>query len=312
MEKYLKYKNKYNKIKLKGGSDLVESSSDLVGVPFFNTKSPRIPTASSTVIRDPSELAFFNIKSPRIPRSFSHKWLVLDVDECLYSPSYTDSNGTHNFVDSFINIHKVFTEKYLDSINSILNKTPYTIDTLIDLIKKLNNGSNSIIGLFILLKQLNIPFSMTDYHNTMLKYFPYNKINKNNSIHEGIARAKAKNMKIAIFSNGSYPHIMKCLERLELKLNLFDYVSCLDFIAPTVITDQKPAKDSFIKLQNEINAQPSDIYFLDDSDKNCIGAKKLGWNVVYVNPDNIKISYNGEELDTIININSLSDVVSRI
>ena len=148
---------------------------------------------------------------------------------------------------------------------------------------------------------------MTDYHNTMLKHFPYEKINKNIYIEDGIIRAKNKGMKIAIFSNGSYPHIMKCLERLNLKLSLFDYVSCLDFIAPTVITDQKPAIDSFIKLQTEINATPNNIYFFDDSDKNCIAARNVGWNVFCVSP-----TYNKRDIPTITNISELPDIVNSI
>jgi FMN phosphatase YigB (HAD superfamily) len=222
-------------------------------------------------------------------------WLVLDVDECLYDATYiNDKIGEkRKYVDDFIKIHKDYALQFLEQINMKIASEQIVDDNgnqitnfetdivFINYLKSLNRGGNSIIGLFKLLKRLQIPFSMTDYHNTMYKKFRYDKIEKNENIKIAIAYAKQSGMKIGIFSNGSYPHIMKCLNRLELNLDLFDYISCIDFIADTVSEDHKPY--SFEKFQNEIQAKPENIYFFDDSDKNCFGAKRAGWNVFFVN-----------------------------
>ena len=109
--KYLKYKNKYNNINnLEGGSKIPTRSSSPSNIPrFFRSISPtdRIINKRHSIKQVPSD---------------QQKWLVLDVDECLYPPTYTDESGTFKFVDSFINIHKEFTEKYLNTINAILTK----------------------------------------------------------------------------------------------------------------------------------------------------------------------------------------------
>ena len=57
----------------------------------------------------------------------------------------------------------------------------------------------------------------------------------------------------------------------------------------------------------------SEILFLDDSKNNCIAAKKEGWNVIFVNPDNNKITDDkGNTIETITDISVLPDIVARI
>jgi len=213
------------------------------------------------------------------------KWLVLDVDECLYNKTYQNDNKSIKFGDAFITIHTEIIQKYLDTINNRMNFT-FDIDSLVNYLKNLNGGLNSIIGLIILLEKLNIHFSMSEYHNIMFKSFRYDKITQNSNINKLITKAQSYNMKVAIFSNGSYPHIMKCLNQLGVNISLLDYISCLEFTSKQVINEQKPSMFSYINFQNEINALPKNIYFFDDNYNNCKTANNLGWNTILVNDKN--------------------------
>lgn len=225
-----------------------------------------------------------NVKSEK-------KWLVLDVDDCLYNKTYKTKKGgiisNISFGDAFIPIHTKIIESYLGIINEKMNLN-FDSKTLVDYSKKLNGGSNSIIGLIILLEKLNIHFSMSKYHNTMFKHFKYDKIKENLNINNLIKKAHDCEMKVAIFSNGSYPHIMKCLHQLRVDISLLDHISCLEFTSKQVINEQKPSMFSYINFQNEILAKPENIYFFDDSYNNCKTANNLGWNTILVNDDNNK------------------------
>ena len=69
----------------------------------------------------------------------------------------------------------------------------------------------------------------------------------------------------------------------NLSTELFDYISCVNFISETVIQDQKPHIESYRKFQKETNAKSENIFFFDDSINNCINALNSGWNVILVN-----------------------------
>ena len=219
----------------------------------------------------------------------NNKWLVLDIDECLYPPKFDDNSEF--FASTFVTIEKEFSKKYLNLIkkNTCKIKNIHTncdIKNLFNLRKYLGDITKSharIIGLFITLKELNIYVPVNEYHCAISKNFRYDKIEKNENIINAIQTAKCNNMKCAIFSNASYFHIMKCLQRLELNIKLFDYISCLNFVSDNVIMERKPNLYSFKKFQNEINAKPENIFFFDNSINNCISAFHLRWNAILVN-----------------------------
>lgn len=251
------------------------------------------------------------------------KWLVLDVDDCLYPPKY--DNNTKYFVSSFVNVEKKFTKRYLDLIKKRCeikeintNNDDKNLKNLREYLMKKINSFSIIIGLFMELKKLDIPIPIDEYHNSIECVFPYDKIVENVKIITAIEIAKNKKMKCAIFSNGSCRHILRCLEKLNLSTELFDHISCLDFLSETVIQDLKPHVNSYCKFQNEINAKSENIFFFDDSINNCTNACESGWNAILVNkkiPNNvtsinspIDILTNTSENKIIYQIDSISNI----
>ena len=219
------------------------------------------------------------------------KWLVLDVDECLYPPTYEHNNIIQKYIDSFIICNRHYISNFVNDIKKIIlyetiDNSISDLDRVVNYLKKVNKDLMPIIGLFMLLKKYNIYYDINEYYDLISKNFPYNKINKNININNAIANAKKNGMKCAIFSNGSKPHVKKCLKYLELSEDLFEYISSVDFDHDCVLNLQKPHDIAYLHFQQQIKAKPKNIYFFDDSEKNCIAGQKRKWNVVLVKPLN--------------------------
>ena len=91
-----------------------------------------------------------------------------------------------------------------------------------------------------------------------------------------------------IFTNGTYNHGIKCLDKLQIKKNFKSVVS------RDMIKMLKPDYNSYLRFMKINNIKNSDkCVFFDDLPENLINAKGFGWITVLINNN----KYVSSEID---------------
>jgi len=91
-----------------------------------------------------------------------------------------------------------------------------------------------------------------------------------------------------IFTNGTYNHGLKCLDKLQIK-NKFNCITSRD-----IINLLKPDYNSYLQFMKINKIKNSDkCVFFDDLPENLINAKGFGWITVLINKNN----YVSNEID---------------
>ncbi|MBE6160653.1 MAG: hypothetical protein E7158_00325 [Firmicutes bacterium] len=88
-----------------------------------------------------------------------------------------------------------------------------------------------------------------------------------------------------------YPNIKICIATNHVSYinefisNNMDISNVDNIFISAEINKVKPNKDFFLYILNHYNINPSELLFLDDSDRNIIGASNLGINSIKVNKE---------------------------
>ncbi len=204
--------------------------------------------------------------------------ILFDVDNTLYPKE----SGLFKEVDSKINqyLYKVVGIKK-DKVNKVRK---YYLD-------KYGTTLNGLI------KHHNVdPIHYLDYvHDVDIE--KYVKPN-------GILQSFLKNSEFnhTIFSNAYYPYIKKILNILNIE-NYFDDI--FDIIRFGY--NPKPLPNPYIQVCREKRLIPERIIFIDDSSKNLLTAKNMGFKTIYINEQENK-NFNL----TIKNINELHFFLEKL
>tara|TARA_Y100001958_G_C21245749_1_gene575645 strand:- start:3498 stop:3959 length:462 start_codon:yes stop_codon:yes gene_type:complete len=101
-----------------------------------------------------------------------------------------------------------------------------------------------------------------------------------------------------IFTNGTYNHAKKVLEKMELDKIFEDEIYARD-----TINNMKPSPLAYEIVNKHIQQKHSNcnIIFADDNINNLMMAKRFGWNTIYINQIDYKqYSFVDEKYNTII------------
>ena len=182
------------------------------------------------------------------------KTILFDVDNTLYPKE----SALFNEVDSRIN-------KYLREVVGIADMN----------VKKLRKEYLEKYGTTLngLIKHHNVlPFHYLDYvHNVDIEKY----ISVNSRLKIFLQKSKYRHI---IFSNAYLPYIRKILRIMEIEEyfeKIFD-ISKLNFIP-------KPLFKPYLNICKQENLLPDKTVMVDDSLKNLLTARKIGFKTLYIN-----------------------------
>ncbi|MGM9530605.1 HAD family hydrolase [Intestinibacter sp.] len=210
--------------------------------------------------------------------------LIFDVDDTLY-------NLMKPFEDTYNNM---FGDKYDIPIDVLHKKYRQYSDEIFELVQ---HGSMTMRDLQI----QRITRSLGDFgvHITEEKALEFqqqyslnqNKIVLLEGIKEILDFAKEHNLKIGIITNGEVDHQLKKVKNLDLEKWIAEENI---FVAGGSILP-KPHSDVFKFVEDKMNLDPEDTYYIGDTFANdVVGAKNAGWNSIWINRRNSSIPLESE------------------
>ncbi len=179
--------------------------------------------------------------------------ILFDVDNTLYPKNI----GLFNVVDKKIN-------QYLKDIVGIPETDVNKVRK--DYLEKYGTTLNGLI------KHHNInPVHYLEYvHNVDLE----NYIKVNHRLKNFLKKSKYRNI---IFSNAYLPYIKKILKLMEIE----EYFEDIFDITKLNYTP-KPLLEAYLSIINAKALIPEKTFFIDDSSKNLLSAKKIGFKTCYI------------------------------
>lgn len=199
--------------------------------------------------------------------------LIFDVDDTLY-------NLMKPFEDTYNNM---FGDKYDIPIEDLHKKYRKYSDEIFELIQ---HGSMTMRDLQI----QRITRSLQDYgvhidEEQALEFQQQylsnqNKIELLEGIREVLDFAKEHGLKVGIITNGEVDHQMKKIRNLGVE----KWIKEDDIFVAGGSILPKPHKDIFKYVEEKMDLDPSDTYYIGDTFANdVIGAKNAGWNSIWIN-----------------------------
>jgi putative hydrolase of the HAD superfamily len=204
------------------------------------------------------------------------KYLIFDLDDTLYNPSYE--------------IKKYFNER----INIFIAKN-LAVD--IEQAQKLNEFYHLKYGLTGKGLEIEHGINFQEYLLFMHDINVENIIKKDPLL---LSIFRTIDCKKILFSNSIFSHTQKVLKRLEI----FDYFSNI-FTIESFNYLFKPNLEIYILLLKKLNVKASDCYYFDDAIKNLIPAGQIGFKTVLVSKEctkDIGIDYHISDIHQLHNL----------
>jgi len=182
-----------------------------------------------------------------------------------------------DFGGVILNIDYELTAKALDAISNRVGSTNFSQNEQDDFFDKFERGEISSLDFRSKLKvYLNTDISddvLDSIWNKMLLDLPQKRI-------EWILRLKEK-YRCVLLSNTNQIHYDAFTADLE---KLYGYKKFSDLFHKTYFSHEigmrKPETRIYNYVLNDLNIQPSELLFIDDTKKNIEAAKKLNWNCI--------------------------------
>ena len=113
---------------------------------------------------------------------------------------------------------------------------------------------------------------------------------------------KSRGIKLGVISNSDYMF-------LNLSLKKFKITKYFDFIITSdKLKVYKPNPLIFKKILSNFKLNPTEVIFVDDSEKNIVSAKSVGINTVLISPQKNTISEKISDY-TISNLNEIKNII---
>jgi pyrimidine and pyridine-specific 5'-nucleotidase len=195
------------------------------------------------------------------------RYLVLDVDDTLF-PSST------GLLAQFLPINSEFVRRGL--VAAALPDDPLEIGT-----QYVTAHGNRVVGLLRDARLLGVTdVNAEAYYRHLDTTMDYTCLAPSPALLDLLSTRKLDHVATALFSNGNRLHVERCLQQLQLPLDLFEHVFTAEF--GDVRTRFKPDPLPYSIVEAALAVPPDSIFFVDDSMVNCVHARQRGWRVALV------------------------------
>lgn len=208
-----------------------------------------------TPIYVPIFISFINL-NPQLYKKYT-KILALDIDKTIYHSSIPIENEHEKYLNEYIR------EKYK------INDTD-----------KLINDFKRVYGSVLKGCLKNFPdFSEREYIRNVINKINYKLIKVDTRLKEILQNFKGN---LVAFTNGSMEHSRNVLKQMEIE-EFFDYIFHIEINNENYI--RKPEENAYKFVEQYLNLNPKNIFFIDDREINIITAQKRFWNASLLHPD---------------------------
>ncbi|TGB01468.1 HAD family hydrolase [Halobacillus salinus] len=232
--------------------------------------------------------------------------IILDVDDTLYNQltpfqkAYQELFGHLDIpVDELFVKSRVYSEEVFDLVSE----------------GKMDKHDMHIYRISKAFAGFDVEISREEAAQFQALYAKHQKeIELDPEMEELLNEAKAQGLQIGIITNGPGEHQANKIKQLQMR----DWVDENHMFISGKMGIAKPSTELFRIVEDKMGIDPEHTYYIGDSYENdVVGAKKAGWNAVWVNRRNHTISSDEEhQPDYIIDdesspINVLKRILSR-